>query len=119
MNDDCLATVNNTNKQLSLEHFRSSTHNQPIQLDNECEHLCLNESGRYVFVVVKPRLLLMYRVDDSRRLARLFVYDFVTSIIADEHFIVLAMNDRRLLTLMIADPDDPQLASKIQALPSR
>ncbi|CAF0893381.1 unnamed protein product [Adineta steineri] len=29
------------------------------------------------------------------------------------------MNDRRLLTLMIADPDDTILQSKIQALPSR
>ncbi|CAF3525513.1 unnamed protein product [Adineta steineri] len=34
-------------------------------------------------------------------------------------FIILAMNDRRLLTLMIADPDDTMLQSKIQALPSR
>ncbi|CAF3919777.1 unnamed protein product, partial [Rotaria sordida] len=53
------------------------------------------------------------------QLGRLFVYDFVTRMIVSYDFIVLAMNDRRLLTLMIADPDDSTLQTKIQALPSR
>ncbi|CAF0737665.1 unnamed protein product [Adineta steineri] len=39
--------------------------------------------------------------------------------IDDNDFLVLAMNDRRLLTLMIADPDDSTVQAKIQALPSR
>ncbi|CAF4894839.1 unnamed protein product, partial [Rotaria sp. Silwood2] len=61
----------------------------------------------------------MYRIDDRQQLAKLFVYDFVSFIIADNEFLVLAMNDRRLLTLMIADPNDPTLQARIQALPSR
>jgi hypothetical protein len=39
--------------------------------------------------------------------------------IASNDFIILGINNRRLLTLMIADPDDSTLQSKIQALPSR
>ena len=39
--------------------------------------------------------------------------------VADNDFIVLAMNDRRLLTLMIADPNNLTVQAKIQALPSR
>ena len=58
----------------------------------------------------------MYRVADRRQLAKLFVYDFVAFMTADSDFLVLAMNDRRLLTLMIADPDDATLAARIQAL---
>jgi hypothetical protein len=61
----------------------------------------------------------MYRVKDRRQLGRLYAYDSVAKMIASKDFVILGMNDRRLLTLMIADPDDPELQSKIQALPSR
>jgi len=119
LKNNCLATTINGENQLNLHNIHSCVCHEPIQLENECEQLCLNESGDYVFVLVKPRILCMYRVKDRRQLGRLFVYDFVTGMIADNDFVILAMNDRRLLTLMIADPDDPTLQAKIQALPSR
>jgi hypothetical protein len=119
LKNNCLATAINGENQLNLHNIHSCTCHEPIQLENECEQLCLNNSGNYVFALVKPRVLCMYRVDDRRQLAKLFVYDFVTTMVANNDFIILAMNDRRLLTLMIADPDDPTLQSRIQALPSR
>ncbi|CAF3724767.1 unnamed protein product [Rotaria socialis] len=119
LKNNCLATAINGENQLNLHNINLCVCHEPIQLENECEQLCLNESGNYVFTLVKPRVLCMYRVHDRRQLARLFVYDFVTTMIANNDFIILAINDRRLLTLMIADPDDPTLQSKIQALPSR
>ncbi|CAF3642827.1 unnamed protein product [Rotaria sordida] len=119
LKNNCLATAINGENQLNLHNINLCICHEPIQLENECEQLCLNESGDYVFALVKPRVLCMYRVKDRRQLARLFVYDYVTTMIANNDFIILAMNDRRLLTLMIADPDDPALQSKIQALPSR
>jgi hypothetical protein len=61
----------------------------------------------------------MYRTSDGQQLAKLFLFNLVSSITADNDFVVLAMADRRLLTLMIADPQDPMVATKIQALPSR
>lgn len=119
LKNNCLATAINGQNQLNLQNIDLCICHEPIQLENECEQLCLNESGDYVFALVKPRVLCMYRVIDRRRLARLFVYDFVTTMTANNDFIILAINDRRLLTLMIADPDDPKLQSKLQALPSR
>jgi hypothetical protein len=116
---NCLATTIHGDNLLNFHNIRSCVCHEPIQLENKCEQLCLNESGEYVFALVKPRILCTYRVKDRRPLGRLFVYDFVTRMIASKDFIVLAMNDRRLLTLLIADPDDPTLQSKIQALPSR
>ncbi|CAF3919171.1 unnamed protein product, partial [Adineta steineri] len=115
----CLVIYNKEQNQLNLHNFHSSTPYQSIQLDNECQYLCLNESATYVFVLIKPRMLFMYRINDGRRLAKLYTYDFVSYMIADNDFLVLAMNDRRLLTLMIADPDDSTVQAKIQALPSR
>ncbi|CAF4640102.1 unnamed protein product [Rotaria socialis] len=114
-----LAVYNKGKTQLNLHNLCTHTSYDPIQLDNQCQELCLNESGTYVFALVKPRVLFMYRIEDRRQLAKLFVYDFVSFMIADNDFLVLAMNDRRLLTLMIADPDDPTLQARIAALPSR
>ena len=106
-------------KQLDLHDIRSHSSHLQIQLESPCEHLCFNESSTYLFAVVKPRILLMFRTSDGQQLANLFLFDFVSSMAADDTFIVLAMADRRLLTLMIADPKDSTVQTKIQALPSR
>ena len=119
LKNNCLATTINGENQLNFHNIHSCVCHEAIQLENECEQLCLNESGEYIFALVKPRILCMYRVKDRRQLGRLFVYDFVTQMVANNDFIVLGMNDRRLLTLMIAEPDDTNLQSKIQSLPSR
>jgi len=119
LTNNCLATVINGENQLNLYQINLDISNQTIQLENECEQLCLNQSGDYVFALVKFRILCMYRVKDCRKLGRLFIYDHVTTMIANKDFIILAMNDRRLLTLIIADPHDTTLQSKIKALPSR
>ncbi|CAF4842755.1 unnamed protein product, partial [Rotaria sp. Silwood1] len=115
----CLAAYNNGKTEFNLHNIHSHTCYEPIQLDNECQELCLNETATYDFALVKPRVLFMYRINDYRQLAKLFVYDFVSLIITDKEFLVLAMNDRRLLTLMIVDPDDSTLQTRIQSLPSR
>jgi len=114
-----LAMITNDHRKLILQNIKSMHTNDPIELPNDCELLCLNESGAYVFTLVKPHSLYMHRVKDGKQIGKLFVYDYVTTMIADNDFIVLGMNDRRLLTLMIADPEDPDLKSKIKALPSR
>lgn len=119
LKNNCLVTYDNGTTQLHLYDIRSCLRSEPIQLNSECQYLCLNENATYIFTLVKPRVLYMYRVIDCQRLAKLFVYDLVSCMVADNDFVVLAMNDRRLLTLMIADPNDPAVHSKIQALPSR
>ena len=114
-----LVTSNNKTNQLDFYDLHSSASSTRIQLENHCEHLCLNESGRCVFALVSPRVLYMYRFTDGRPVTKLFLNDLVSAMKADDDFLVLAMVDRRLLTLMIADPDDPTVSEKIRALPSR
>ncbi|CAF3950361.1 unnamed protein product [Rotaria sp. Silwood1] len=99
--------------------MHSQISNKSIELENECEQICLHESAMYILVLIKPRILYMYRIDDGRQMAKLFLYDFVSSMRVNDDFVVLAMNDRRLLTLMIADPNNPNVREKIQALSSR
>ena len=61
----------------------------------------------------------MYRFADGRQVTKLFLNDLVSSMQAEKDFLVLALGDRRLLTLFIADPDDPTLEATIRALPTR
>ena len=117
--NQCVVTLSNENNQLHIQDVRSPSSRATIDLEGQCEHLCLNETSTYVFVLLKPHTLLMYRTIDGHPLAKLFLFNFVSYITADNDFVVLAMADRRLLTLMIADPQDPLVATKIQALPSR
>lgn len=115
-----LATCKNNGKnQLNVYDTHALTSYEPIQLENECQELCFNQSAAYIFALTKARVLFMYRMKDRQQLAKLYTYDLVTFMTADEDFVVLAMNDRRLLTLMIADPDDATLSARIKALPSR
>ena len=115
----CLVTSAVDKNELDLRDLPSSTSRLQIPLEGECEHLCLNQSDTHIFVVLQPRMFGMYRISDGQQLAQLFLSGLVSSITADNDFIVLAMNDRRLLTLMIADPKDPSVHDKIKALPSR
>ncbi|UJR18077.1 hypothetical protein I4U23_004977 [Adineta vaga] len=109
------------NDKLQIHFYENYSNNsfQTIQLDDQCEHLYCNQTSKYLFVIIKPRILFMYRIKDNRQMAKLFVYDFVSFMNVDEDFVLLAMNDRRLLTLMIADPDDLTLQNRIEQLPSR
>ena len=54
----CLATYNNGKTQLTLHNLSSCASHEPIELDNECQELCLNESTTYVFVLLKSRVLI-------------------------------------------------------------
>ncbi|CAF4737356.1 unnamed protein product, partial [Rotaria sp. Silwood1] len=116
---NCLATMNNKQNRINLYNIHLQVSYKSIELENECEQICLHKSAMYIFILIKPRILNMYRIDDGQQMAKLFLYDFVSSMKVNDDFIVLAMNDRRLLTLMIADPNDPNIQEKIQALPSR
>ena len=114
-----LVTLNSKTNRLDLYDLHSSASRTRIPLENQCKHLCVDESGRFVFALVKPRVLFMYRFVDGRQVTKLFLNDLVSSMQAEKDFLVLALVDRRLLTLFIADPDDPTLEATIRALPTR
>ena len=74
LKNNCLATVLNGEKLLNLHNIHQSVCHEPILLESLCEQLCLSESGAYLFALVQPRILCMFRVADRRPLGRLFVY---------------------------------------------
>ncbi|CAF4093250.1 unnamed protein product, partial [Adineta steineri] len=119
LKNNYFAKFNNTDNELSWYNLNLSKYHKLIKMPNECLQLCINELSSYIFVLIKPCILFMYRIIDSQQLAKLYLYDIASFMIADNDFIVLSMNDRRLLTLMIADPQDSTVHAKIHALPSR
>ncbi|UJR34569.1 hypothetical protein I4U23_027345 [Adineta vaga] len=114
-----LVKFNNNENKLNWYNIILSKYHQSIQMSNEFLQLCMNESSDYIFSLIKPCILYMYRTIDNQQLAKLILYDLASFMVADNDSIVLSMNDRRLLTLMIADPKDPTLTEKIRTLPSR
>ncbi|CAF1234877.1 unnamed protein product [Adineta steineri] len=119
LKNDYFAKFNNVDNELSWYNINLSKYHEFIKMSNECLQLCMNESSSYIFVLIKSCILFMYRIIDNQQLAKLYLYDIASFMIADNDFIVLSMNDRRLLTLMIADPQDSTVHAKIHALPSR
>lgn len=119
LKNNVLATFHSQTHQVLVRSLTSDSPMSKIEFENQCEHICLNDSGEYLFTIIKPRMLYLHRVKDGCQLAKLFLVDLVRSLQADNDFVVMGMSDRRLLTLMIADPQDPKVAEKIKALPSR
>ncbi|CAF1119537.1 unnamed protein product [Didymodactylos carnosus] len=91
-----------------------------IKLECKCDHLCLNEDGRYILVTnVEHCLLFMYRVDDGKQIAKLFVQNMTGTIKASKDYVVLTLTNHTLYVLMIADPKINGVREKINTLPSR
>ena len=83
-----------------------------INVDSKCEYVVFND---------KSRLLWLFRIKDSRKLACLPLYGYVNQIRfnLDNSFVCLSMNDRRIFSLLIVDPDRDDHKNRIKQLPSR
>ena len=84
-----------------------------MNVDSDLEYL--------VFGDCIEKLIWLYRIRDLERLACLPIYGEINQIKfnADNRFVCLNMNDRRIFTLLIVDPRNPDHSKRIGELPSR
>jgi hypothetical protein len=75
-------------------------------------------SSTYLYLVEKKNILLFYRLKDSKRLAQVPLYSKVHSIICNNSFICMAMQDKRVLSFLIAEPNEESI-KRIKNLESR
>ncbi|CAF1253546.1 unnamed protein product [Didymodactylos carnosus] len=90
-----------------------------IVLEDECQHLCLNDDGNYLLTVIKPHILNLYRIADNKQLAKFYVHHHISAMAVNNDYVVMTLNNRQLFTLMIVDPDNLLQQEKLQSLPSR
>ncbi|CAF1375990.1 unnamed protein product [Didymodactylos carnosus] len=100
VDDTCLFILLINDTSSSIEIYRAS------QLDKDS-------------VFTLPHILYMYTTTDLRQMAKLFLPDYVNFINANNEYLIIATRNRRLLTLIISDPNDLELPKKTEALLSR
>lgn len=76
---------------------------------------------KYLVLFDSMKLLWLYRVKDSANIACMPLYGEVNEIKFnwDCRFVCLSMYDRRVLSLLIVDPDNKEHFERIKQLPSR
>ena len=78
-------------------------------------HITLTHDGKYILFLENDRLLCMRRYSDNKLLAQYTVYDPVCSLAVstNNRYVIIGTNDKRLLTLVIADPDEREHDERI------
>ena len=78
-------------------------------------YVTLTPDGKYIIFLDSDRLLCMRRYSDNKLLAQYTVYDPVCSLAVstNSRYVIIGTNDKRLLTLVIADPDEREHDERI------
>ena len=78
-------------------------------------YVTLTPDGKYILFLAGDRLLCMRRYSDNKLLAQYTVYDPVCSLAVstNSRYVIVGTNDKRLLTLVIADPDEREHDERI------
>ena len=78
-------------------------------------HVTLTPDGKYILFLAGDRLLCMRRYSDNKLLAQYTVYDPVCSLAVstNSRYVIVGTKDKRLLTLVIADPDEREHDERI------
>ncbi len=119
---DILCALDNNNLKLicfDLKHiFDKKTFEVDLPNDS-MSAFSISPNCEYIATVHDLRILSLYRVKDSMRIAHMPVYSRVNSISLSDEYITLAMHDRRLIAYLIVDVNNAQHSQRIANLESR
>ena len=110
----CLYTgLTVTTKQISVD--KEPRHFLRRAEGTRVSHVTLTHDGRYILFLEGLKMLYMRRYSDNKLLARYTVYDPVASLAVSTNncYVIIATNDKRVLTLVIADPDEREHDERI------
>ena len=92
-----------------------------IKDDLTIELISIDSTKTYLTFLDNKKYLWLYKITTSTRLACLSLYGIANQIkfTNDNKFICLSMNDRRIYSLLIVDPNEQEHELRIKNLPSR
>ena len=73
----------------------------------------------YLSIIQNTKVLSLYRLIDGKRIAHLPLYSDVNCLCMSHMYVVMGMQDRRILSYLIVDPKQPQHFNRIKQLESR
>ena len=86
---------------------------------NKLEFACVSEDCEYLATFEESRLLSIFRLSNSKRIAHVPVYNEINSILMSDHYVVMCMQDKRILSYLLVDPQKPEHSNRIKELDSR
>ena len=125
INDKLLGFYDKAQKELQIHKIEdiinSKSFDKPILKHKSelLEHFSLTPDGNYVAYYEYPKFLSLVRLSDSKRIAYMPLYSAINGVISTKEFLCLAMRDRRVFSLLLVDPLEPEHAKRIKKLPSR
>ena len=89
--------------------------------ESNVDLITLDAMKEYLMFFDNKKFLWLYRLKDKAKMACLYIYGLANQIkfSSDSKFACLNMNDRRIFTLMLIDPDVKEQKMRIKELPSR
>ncbi len=87
--------------------------------DNSLQFACISDDCEYLATVEIPKMLSLYRLSDCKRIAHVPLYNEINSILMSDHYVVMGMQDKRILSYLIVDPLKSDHENRIAALDSR
>ena len=87
--------------------------------DNSLQFACISDDCEYLATVEIPKMLSLYRLSDCKRIAHVPLYNEINSILMSDHYVVMGMQDKRILSYLIVDPLRSDHENRIAELDSR
>ena len=88
-------------------------------IKNKLQFACISDDCEYLATFEESRLLSLFRLSNSKRIAQVPIYSEINSILMSDHYLVMCMQDKRILSYLIVDPDKPEHSNRMNELDSR
>ena len=88
-------------------------------LQNKLLFACISDDCEYLATFEESKLLSIFRLSDSKRIAKIPIYNEINSILMSDHYVVMCMQDKRILSYLLVDPLKPEHSNRIRQLDSR
>ena len=104
--------------EMNYNPFNKSNFEISLQ-DSTLETYGLSNDNKYVYLIENRTTLKFYRWNNNKKIAETQLYSKVINVLCTNEYICMAMEDRRIISLLIVDPLVPNSNDKIKQLESR
>ena len=107
--------------------YKLDNNNYSIQLiftylfisQNKLQFACVSDDCNYLATFEESKILSLFRLKNSKRIAHVPIYNEINSILMSNYYVVMCMQDKRILSFLLVDPLVPEHSNRISELDSR
>ena len=118
LNKIVILKIDNLLKKFQLD-LKNTIYEINISKDSSVELYGLNTTNKYAFLIENQKTLRFFNIETRRELIDTVLYSRPGDIVCNNDFICLSMQDSRIISYLINDPEDPNAYNRIKNLNSR